>query len=54
MPMLVTERNARRLLGAVASNPAAPGGMATTASATPLLGVLIAEGKAAEAEKVLE
>jgi thioredoxin-like negative regulator of GroEL len=46
------ERNARRLLGAVASNPAAPGGMATTASST-LLGVLIAEGKAAEAEKVL-
>lgn len=46
------ERNARRLLAVVASNPAAPGGMATAASAT-LLGVLIAEGKAAEAERVL-
>jgi len=46
------ERDARRLLAAVASNPAAPGGMATAASST-LLGVLIAEGKAAEAERVL-
>jgi len=46
------ERNARRILAQVASNPAAPGGMASTASAT-LLGVLIAEGKAAEAERVL-
>lgn len=46
------DHNARRLLGIVASNPAAPGGMATAASAT-LLGVLIAEGKDAEAERVL-
>ncbi|MEO8755383.1 MAG: hypothetical protein ABI624_22195, partial [Casimicrobiaceae bacterium] len=46
------ERNARRLLAVVASNPAAPAGMATSASST-LLGVLIAEGKAAEAEQVL-
>lgn len=46
------ERDARRLLAVVASNPAAPGGMATAASST-LLGVLIAEGKAAEAERVL-
>lgn len=46
------ERNARRLLAVVAGNPAAPSGMATSASAT-LLGVLIAEGKAAEAERVL-
>ena len=46
------ERNARRLLSAVSDNPAAPGGMTTTASAT-LLGVLIAEGKGAEAERVL-
>jgi thioredoxin-like negative regulator of GroEL len=46
------ERNARRLLAAVAANPAAPGGMATAASST-LLGVLIAEGKSAEAERVL-
>ena len=46
------ERNARRLLAQVAANPAAPGGMATTASAT-LLGVLIAEGKGADAERVL-
>ena len=46
------ERNARRLLALVASNPAAPLGMATAASAT-LLGVLIAEGKAADAERVL-
>jgi hypothetical protein len=46
------ERSARRVLGLVAANPAAPGGMATTASAT-LLGVLIAEDKPEEAEKVL-
>lgn len=46
------ERNARRLLAVVAGNPAAPSGMATTASST-LLGVLIAEGKAADAERVL-
>ena len=46
------ERNARRVLSAVSANPAAPGGMATTASAT-LLGVLIAEGKGADAERVL-
>lgn len=46
------QRNARRLLAAVSENPAAPGGMMTTASAT-LLGVLIAEGKGVEAERVL-
>ena len=46
------ERDARRVLAAVSANPDAPGGMATTASAT-LLGVLIAEGKGAEAERVL-
>ncbi len=46
------ERNARRLLAVVAENPSAPGSMMTTASAT-LLGVLIAEGKGVEAERVL-
>ena len=46
------ERDARRLLAVVAENPATPGSMLTTASAT-LLGVLIAEGKGAEAERVL-
>lgn len=46
------ERDARRLLAMVASDADAPSGMATTASST-LLGVLIAEGKPAEAERVL-
>jgi tetratricopeptide (TPR) repeat protein len=46
------EKQARRLLDVVGSRPDAPAGMASTASTT-LLGVLIAEGKAAEAEKVL-
>lgn len=46
------EAEARRLLAAVASSGNAPPGMATNAS-TALLGVLIAEGKAAEAEQVL-
>ncbi|MES2303908.1 MAG: hypothetical protein V4558_00270 [Gemmatimonadota bacterium] len=46
------ERDARRLLAQVAADSAAPSGMATTASST-LLGVLIAEGKPAEAERVL-
>ncbi len=46
------ERNARRLLAVVASDPQAPAGMATTASST-LLGVLLAEGKADEAARVL-
>ncbi len=47
------ERDARRLLATRcgAANPVS-GGMATTASST-LLGVLIAEGKSAEAERVL-
>ena len=46
------ERNARRVLALVSANPGAPGGMATAASTT-LLQVLIAEGKAAEAERAL-
>jgi tetratricopeptide (TPR) repeat protein len=46
------ERSARRLLGTIAASPAPPGGMATAASST-LLGVLIAEGKADEAQRVL-
>ena len=46
------ERNARRVLALVGASPAAPGGMATAASTT-LLEVLIAEGKAAEAERSL-
>ncbi|HEY4101992.1 MAG TPA: tetratricopeptide repeat protein [Gemmatimonadales bacterium] len=46
------EKQARRLLDVVGSRPDAPAGMANTASTT-LLGVLIAEGKAADAEKVL-
>ena len=46
------ERDARRLLALVAADSGAPSGLATTASST-LLGVLIAEGKAAEAERVL-
>ncbi|MES2125410.1 MAG: tetratricopeptide repeat protein [Gemmatimonadota bacterium] len=46
------EKDARRLLAQVAADSGAPAGMATTASST-LLGVLIAEGKPAEAEKML-
>lgn len=46
------ERQARRLLADVASDPAAPEGMATAASST-LLGVLLAEGRPAEAESLL-
>lgn len=46
------ERDARRLLAVIAADSAAPAGMATTASSA-LLGVLLAEGKATEAEKVL-
>jgi hypothetical protein len=46
------ERNARRVLAQVSANPAAPGGMGTAASTT-VLQVLIAEGKAAEAERAL-
>ena len=44
------ERDARRVLASVASSSGAPEGMATAASTT-LLQVLIAEGKAAEAER---
>lgn len=47
------ERNARRMLTAVAASPAAPAGLSSTASAT-LLGVLIAEGKPGDAEQVFE
>lgn len=46
------EQDARRLLARVASDPDAPAGLATTASSA-LLGVLLAEGKAAEAESLL-
>lgn len=46
------EKAARRLLAIVAADPDAPAGMATSASST-LLGVLLAEGKAEEAEQVL-
>lgn len=46
------ETAARRLLAIVAADPDAPAGMATAASST-LLGVLLAEGKAEEAEQVL-
>lgn len=46
------ERDARRLLALVAADANAPPGAASGASGT-LLGVLIAEGKAAEAEQVL-
>lgn len=46
------EREARRLLGQVAADPAAPSGVATAASSA-LLGVLIAEGRPADAESVL-
>ena len=47
-----SERDARRLLALVAADSTAPAGLATAASST-LLGVLIAEGKAAEAERLL-
>jgi hypothetical protein len=46
------ERDARRLLALVSADADAPPGAATGASGT-LLGVLIAEGKAEEAEQVL-
>lgn len=46
------EADARRLLALVVSDPAAPPNIATAASAT-LLGVLVAEGRAAEAESLL-
>ena len=46
------ERDARRLLAQVAADSTAPSGL-TTAASTTLLGVLLAEGKAAEAERVL-
>ncbi len=46
------DKAARRLLAIVAADPYAPAGMATSASSA-LLGVLLAEGKAAEAEQVL-
>lgn len=46
------EREARRLLAVVATDPAAPPGVATSASST-LLGVLLAEGRPVEAESLL-
>lgn len=46
------EREARRLLSLVAADPHAPSGMATAASSA-LFGVLLAEGKPAEAESLL-
>jgi hypothetical protein len=46
------EQQARRLLAVIASDPAAPAGVATSASST-LLGVLLAEGRPAEAESLL-
>lgn len=46
------EAEARRLLALVVADPAAPANIATAASAT-LLGVLVAEGRAAEAESLL-
>ncbi len=46
------EADARRLLQMVATDPAAPQGIATSASST-LLGVLIAEGQPAQAESLL-
>lgn len=45
------EATARRVLGQVAADPLAAGDIATSASTT-LLGVLIAEGRAAEAESL--
>lgn len=48
-----SEREARRLLSLVAADTNAPPNAATGASTT-LLGVLIAEGKGAEAEEVLD
>lgn len=47
-----SEKDARRLLAQVAADSEAPVGIATTASST-LLGVLIAEGKPGEAERIL-
>jgi tetratricopeptide (TPR) repeat protein len=46
------EQDARRLLAKVAADPEAPQGVATAASSA-LLGVLLAEGKPAEAESLL-
>ncbi len=46
------ERQARRILAEVAADPSAPDGIASAASGT-LLGVLIAEGRPAEAESLL-
>jgi hypothetical protein len=46
------ERNARRVLALVSASPGAPAGIGTAASTT-MLQVLIAEGKAAEAERAL-
>lgn len=47
-----SEQDARRLLARVAADPDAPQGIATAASSA-LLGVLLAEGKPAEAEALL-
>ncbi len=47
------ERDARRLLGVAAADPSAAAGSAEAASAA-MLGVLLAEGRPAEAEKVLQ
>lgn len=47
------ERDARRLLGAASTDPLAPAATNQAASAA-MLGVLLAEGKPAEAEKVLQ
>lgn len=46
------ERDARRMLGLASADPAAPPGTSGAASAA-MLGVLLAEGKPADAEKVL-
>ena len=47
------ERDARRLLGAASTDPLAPAAT-NEATAAAMLGVLLAEGKPAEAEKVLQ
>ncbi len=47
------ERDARRLLGAASTDPLAPAAT-NQATAMTMLGVLLAEGNAAEAEKVLQ
>jgi tetratricopeptide (TPR) repeat protein len=47
------DRDARRMLGMVSGDPSAPRGAGTAASTT-VLGVLIAEGKPAEAEAMLD